>query len=71
MSVVLNWNGKEIPAELRTLPPGRYVIGSVDDAAELTDDAEEGIEGALASVRQGLGSDLTNAKTGVDGRLGK
>jgi hypothetical protein len=51
MSVVLNWNGKGIPDELRALPPGRYVIEAVDEAPELTDDEQEGIEAALASVR--------------------
>jgi hypothetical protein len=55
MSVVLNWNGKGIPDELRALPPGRYVIEAVDEAPELTDDEQEGIEAALVSVRQGKG----------------
>jgi hypothetical protein len=53
MSVVLNWNGKGIPDELRALPPGRYVIEVVDEAPELTDDEQEELETALASVRQG------------------
>jgi hypothetical protein len=69
MSVVLNWNGKGIPDELRALPPGRYVIEAVDEAPELTDDEQEGIEAALASVRQGKGISLNLAKARVDQTL--
>jgi hypothetical protein len=47
---VVRWNGKDLPDELRQLPPGDYVLEPVDsDAAPLTPDEEEGIRKALAS----------------------
>jgi hypothetical protein len=60
MSIVLTWNGEalpeqvreQMPAELRDLPAGRYVIEPVDDALELTEEQEAGIRAALESVQQ-------------------
>ena len=54
---VLNWNGKTMPRELRDLPPGRYVVESVDLVPELTQDEEAGLESAIASLRRGEGID--------------
>ena len=51
---VLTWNGKDMPAELRELPAGRYVLRAVDEKAPpLTPDEEAGLEAALDSYRQG------------------
>jgi len=55
MARVVNWNGKHIPPELRELPPGRYVIESVDLVPELTVEDEQGLEAGLASLRRGDG----------------
>jgi hypothetical protein len=71
MSFVLKWNGKEIPDELRELPEGRYVIEPVDDSSALTEAEEEGIERALASVREGKGIDLEEARSRIDRILGR
>ena len=47
---VVTWNGKDVPAELRELPAGRYVVEAVDDEAPaLSQDEEAGIEAALES----------------------
>jgi len=32
---ILTWNGKDVPAELRDLPAGRYVVEAVDEEARL------------------------------------
>ena len=53
MTTTLTWNGKELPKELRDLPPGRYVITGVDDVESLTLAEEEGIRVALDQVRRG------------------
>ena len=66
MSVVLKWNGRELPDELRQLPEGRYVIEPVDDAPVLTEAEEEGIELALASVREGKGVSIAEARKRID-----
>ena len=41
---VVTWNGKDVPAELRELPAGRYVVEAIDDAPALSPDEEAGIE---------------------------
>lgn len=47
---VFHWNGKDVPDELRELPPGDYVVEPVDaDPPPLTADEEDGIRQALAS----------------------
>ena len=51
---VVTWNGRDVPAELRELPAGRYVVEAIDDdAPALSPDEEAGIEVALESYRQG------------------
>ena len=79
MSIVFNWNGDDLPdevrqkmpEELRGLPRGRYVLEPVDDAPELTDEEEEGIHAAIESVRAGRGIGLDAAKARIDRILGK
>ena len=56
MSVVLHWNGKDVPQELRSLPEGRYVV---DAAPDLSPDEDAGLEVALESLRQGRGVDAS------------
>lgn len=55
MSLVLHWNGTDVPEELRDLPAGRYVLEPADDFPALTGDEEEGLRHALASLRRGKG----------------
>jgi predicted transcriptional regulator len=50
MARILHWNGKDVPNELRELPPGEYVLEPlIRDAPPLTAEEEEGIRRALAS----------------------
>lgn len=49
-----DWNGKNVPPELRELPAGRYVVEAIEDEAPaLTPEEEAGVEAALESYRQG------------------
>ncbi len=50
-----------MPAELRELPAGRYLVEELDEA-ELSPDQEAGIEQALQSYRQGHGVDSERAR---------
>jgi hypothetical protein len=50
MAHVLNWNGKDVPAELRKLSPGRYLVEEIDKAPKLTAEQERGLLAALASI---------------------
>lgn len=40
---VIKWDGSHIPEELRSLPPGRYAIESVDQGEVLTEEEEAGL----------------------------
>ena len=68
----VTWNGKDLPAEFRDLPAGRYVVEAVDDEAPaLSPDEEAGIEVALESYRQGRVVDATRASRIIDVTLGR
>ena len=49
----MNWNGKDLPAELRELPAGRYVVESIDVAAELSPEEDAGLEVGLDEIERG------------------
>jgi hypothetical protein len=67
---IVNWNGKDLPAELRELPAGRYVVEPVDDdVPALSTDEEAGIEAALDSYRQGRVVDAKRAREIIDAAL--
>jgi hypothetical protein len=68
---VVTWNGKDVPAELRELPAGRYVVEAIDDDAPvLSPDEETGIEAALESYRQGRVGDAKGARQISDAARG-
>jgi hypothetical protein len=79
MSIVLNWNGEDIPddvrqrmpAELRGLPRGRYVLEPVDEAPVPSDEDEAGIAAAIESVRQGRAVSMEAARARIDRILGR
>lgn len=63
---VLHWNGKDLPAELRELPAGTYVVEAVDTTPTLTNDEEQGLAEALASLRAGEGRTLDQVRQTID-----
>ena len=67
---VLTWNGKDVPAELRDLPAGRYVVEPMDEEAPaLSPEEEAGIEAALESYRLGRVVDAKRAREIIDAAL--
>jgi hypothetical protein len=58
---VLRWNGKDLPEELRDLPAGTYVLEAVD-SPPLSEEDEEGLEQALASLRAGRGRSVEDVR---------
>jgi len=69
---IVTWNGKDVPAELRELPAGRYVVEPIDEAAPaLSADEEAGIEAALESYREGRVVDEKRARQIIDAALGR
>ncbi len=69
VAVMVHWNGRDIPQELRALPEGRYVIESVDAAPALSPDEEAGLEQAINSLRQGKGVEADAVFRRVEERL--
>jgi hypothetical protein len=69
MSLLLHWNGKDLPPELRTLPESRYVLDPADAAPALSPDKEAGLEAALVSLRQGRGIEADAVLHGLEERL--
>ncbi len=49
-AVVVEWNGQDLPEELRELPAGRYILAPVDEAIALSDEEEAGLIAALKSA---------------------
>lgn len=69
---VVTWNGKDVPAELRELPAGRYVVEAIDDDAPvLSPEEEAGIETALESYRHEHVVDAKRARQIIDAALGR
>ena len=64
MAVIVNWNGVDVPEELKALEKGRYVLVPVDEPPEPTEEQAAGLEAAMASIRagQGLSRDEAFAK---------
>ncbi len=61
MAVIVNWNGVDVPEELKALKKGRYVLVPIDEPQELTEDEEAGLEDAIASIQAGEGVALEEA----------
>lgn len=66
---VLHWNGKDIPDELRDLPAGAYVVEAVDEMPPLTQEEDEGLRGALESLRAGQGRTVDQVRRTIDSIL--
>jgi hypothetical protein len=65
----LHWNGKDVPAELRELPAGTYVVEAVDGSPALTADEEDGLRVAMASLRAGKGRSVDQVRQTIDALL--
>ena len=55
MNVIVDWNGRDVPEELKELPAGRYVVERVDDVLGLSPEEDEGLRAAMGSVARGEG----------------
>jgi hypothetical protein len=52
---IIHWNGRDLPDELRALPAGDYAVQAAGDLLALSPEEEEGLLGALESLRAGKG----------------
>jgi hypothetical protein len=71
MRRVLHWNGTDVPAELRSLPVGRYVLEPVDDAPPLTAAQDAGLAAALAELDEGRAESIDDLRRHLDRTLGR
>jgi hypothetical protein len=69
MAIIVNWNGVDVREEFKVLKKGRYVLLPMDEAPDLTEEQEAGLEAALASVRAGKGISLEEAWAELEARL--
>jgi hypothetical protein len=66
---VIDWNGSDVPEELRRLPAGRYVVEPLDESPALSPDDEAGLIRALESLRAGRGLDHEQVRDRILKRL--
>jgi hypothetical protein len=52
MSIVIEWDGRDLPEQMRQLPKGRYVVVPVDEVS-LTEEQDAGLRAALDSADAG------------------
>lgn len=62
MTRVVDWNGRDVPEGLRSLPPGRYVLQHVEEAPALTPEEEQGVREAMRSLDAGEGRTLRQVR---------
>lgn len=58
--VMIEWDGEHLPEELRSVPPGRYLLEVVDGGESLTPEAEQGLRDALDQSDAGQGLSLAD-----------
>ena len=63
-ATIIEWDGTNVPEELRHLPPGRYIVDPVEnmeDLNDLTEEEDAGIRHALDQADAGLAIPLEDA----------
>jgi hypothetical protein len=60
--IIVTWDGKNLPSELRNLPPGTYALEPAEDAPTLSPEEEEGLRRALRSIEEGRTVDADEAR---------
>jgi len=63
--------GNTFPKELKRLPPGRYLLEVVQDAATLTKEEKRGILKALRELDAGEGRSLSEVISEIRGRAAR
>lgn len=68
---VIRWDGKHLPKELKRVPPGRYSLEVVQDAAPLTKEETRGMLKALRELDAGEGRTLSEVISEIRGRASR
>ena len=71
-TLVIDWNGAELPEAFRDLPPGRYLLEPMEEVISLTAEEDAGIVFGLKQLEDGevctLEEALAYARAGRDRR---
>ena len=51
--IIIEWDGSKLPAELRELPPGRYLVEPLDEERPLTPEEDAGLRLGLDQAERG------------------
>lgn len=65
--IVIEWDGNQVPEELRKLPPGRYAIESIDELPRLTEAEQTGVLDGLNELDAGKGIPLADVVREIRG----
>ena len=68
---ILDWNGSDVPEELKRLPAGKYLIQPADEALGLNPEEEEGIREALRQARESQTVSHEHVQADIERALGK
>jgi len=55
---VIDWDGRNLPEQLRDLPPGQYVLEPLEATQPLSAEEEDGLLAALKELDTGRGIPL-------------
>jgi hypothetical protein len=67
----IEWDGNHVPAELKSLLPGRYAIEPVDQLGPLSEVEENGILAGLEELDAGRGIPLVDVVSEIRMGLGR
>jgi thioredoxin-like negative regulator of GroEL len=69
MPHIFEWDGQNVPDELRSMPPGRYLAEPLDRVVPLSPEEEAGLEEALTAMDAEQGVDLDEVKESIRATL--
>ncbi len=68
-TTIIEWDGHALPAGLRRLPPGRYVLEPLDEMLALSPEEDAGVRAALDEMTASGGSPLAEVLERLRDRL--
>jgi len=64
---VIVWDGKHLPKELKSVPPGQYALEAIQDIQHLSPEEERGVLEALRELDAGQGKTLAEVLSEIRG----
>jgi predicted transcriptional regulator len=70
MTVIVEWDGEDLPEQMKELPKGRYIIVPVDEVP-LTEEEDAGLRAALDSADAGRTRPAEDVRQRLDSMLNR